>query len=187
MHRILRRSLRICEMDTPGTLRLDPVTLLNDAESLWRNVARAWCRCTDSKNAIALFNGLSNAEREAIYHKMATRSVSSPQQVISDGRFLEYAPPRTLVIFVLAHPNLFFDERCWEDSYSDLDYTHPAATEKARKQVLQYYEALLLDALWLSEQGPDDLEVTPRERVLRAMLAVDLLASSMSGDLNGDP
>ena len=41
---------------------------------------------------------------------------------------------------------------------------------------MRHYEALLSDALWLSEQDAADLDVAPRERVLRAALAVELLA-----------
>ena len=169
-----------------GPLKLDPVALRNEAEMLFPNIARVWCRDIEPDDVNALFNELSSDDREAIHHRMATRSVLNPQQAISDGRFLEYAPPRTMAEFVLAHPDLFFDGQCWEDSYTDLDYVHPSATEKARKRVLQHYEALLLDALWLSEQEPDDLETSPRERVLRAMLAVQLLAPVPSGGVSGD-
>jgi hypothetical protein len=113
---------------------------------------------------------------------MATRSVPNPQQVISEGRFLEFAPPKVIVDFFVAHPDLFFDGHCWEDSYADLDYLNSAATEEARKRVVQYYEALLADAVWLSEQDAADLEVAPRERVLRATLAIELLAPTPTED-----
>jgi len=159
-----------------GPLKLDPVALLNSTEILFRGIARTWPSGVDANDAHKLFNELPSADREAIQHRMATRSVANPQQVISDGRFLEFAPPTVIVDFVVAHPDLFFDGRCWEDSYADLDYLHPAATEEARRRVMQHYEALLADAVWLSEQDAADLEVAPRERVLRATLAVELLA-----------
>jgi hypothetical protein len=107
---------------------------------------------------------------------MATRSVANPQQVISGGRFLEFASPKVIVDFVVAHPDLFFDGNCWDDSYAGLEHLHPAATEEARRRVLQNYEALLADAVWLSDQDAADLDIAPRERVLRAMLAIELLA-----------
>lgn len=159
-----------------GSLKLDPVALLNSTEILFRTIARAWPRGIDASDANSLFNELPSVDREAIQHRMATRSVANPQQVISEGRFLEFAAPRVAADFVHAHPDLFFDGHCWEDSYADLDYLHPAATDEARKRVLQHYHALLADALWLSEQDAADLEVASRERVLRGMLAVDLLA-----------
>ena len=159
-----------------GSLKIDPVALLNSTEILFRRIARSWLQGIEAAEAGKLFNELPSTSQEAIHHRMATRSVGNPQQVISDGRFLEFAPARVVVDFVLEHPESFLDGHCWEDSYADLDYLHPAATAEARKRVLQHYEALLADALWLSEQDAADLEIAPRERVLRAMLAVDLLA-----------
>jgi hypothetical protein len=159
-----------------AALKLDPMALLNSTEILFRGIARAWPTGIDATDANKLFTDLPSTDREAIQHRMATRSVANPQQAISDGRFLEFAPPRVLVNFIVAHPDLFFDARCWEDPYADLDYLHPAATEEARKRVVQHYEALLADAVWLSEQDAADIEVAPRERVLRATLAIELLA-----------
>jgi hypothetical protein len=159
-----------------GSLKLDPVALGNSTEILFRGVARAWPVGLDASDAVRLFNELASSDREAIQHRMATRSVANPQQVISEARFLEFAPPKVIVDFVIAHPDLFLDGRCWEDSYADLDYMHPAATDEARKRVVRHYEALLADVVWLSEQSTADLEVAPRERVLRAALAVELLA-----------
>ena len=165
-----------------GPMKLDPVAMSNSADMLFRAIARTWSVGIEQDDASELFGGLSTATQEAIHHKMAARAVPNPQHVISCGRFLEYASPRVVVTFVLAHPELFFDGRCWEDSYSDLDYVHASATEDARRRVVQHFEALLLDALWLSEVDPDDLDFMPRERTLRAMLAIDLLAPSAAGD-----
>lgn len=159
-----------------ASLKLDSVALLNSTEILFRRIARAWPSRIDATDANRLFSDLLSIDREAIQHRMATRSVPSPQQVISDGRFLEFAPARTIVAFIMSHPDLFFDGQCWEDAYSDLDYLHPSATAEARRRVLQQYEALLTDAVWLSEQDAADLDVAPREKVLRAALAIELLA-----------
>jgi hypothetical protein len=168
-----------------GPLKLDPVALLNSAEILFRAIARAWSSGVDTTDATKLFNEIPSSDREAIHHRMAIRSVVNPQQIVCDGRFLEFSSPRVVVDFVVAHPALFFDGHCWDDSYAALDYLHPAATEEARKRVIHNYEALLADALWLSEQDPADLDVAPRERLLRAALAVDLLAPTL-GDGDGE-
>ena len=136
-----------------GSLKLDSVALLNNAEMLFRNIARIWCRTIEPDDGITLFNDLPSVDREVIHHKMAARSIPNPQQVICDGRFLEVAPPRTVVQFVLAHPDLFLDGRCWDDSYTGVDYGPPSATEEARQRVLQHYEVLLLDTLWLLSRG----------------------------------
>ena len=118
-----------------GAMKLDAVALGNQTEILFRAIARTWYSGLEVSDVNQLFNELPSADREAIEHRMATRSVANPQQIISEGRFLEYAPPRLIIDFILAHPDLFFDGRCWEDSFADLDYLNPAATEEARRQV----------------------------------------------------
>jgi hypothetical protein len=109
---------------------------------------------------------------------MATRSVRNPQQAISEGRFLEFAPRKTLLTFVKNHPELFFDGKYWDAAYSSLDYGLASATEEAQAQVVRYYSALLMDAIWLAEQDPADLGVASRARLLRAALALELLAGN---------
>ncbi len=159
-----------------GPLKLDPVALKGQADLLFASIARAWCRHVDANDCLSLFNeDLSATQQDAIYTKMAVRGVANPQDVISQGRFLEYSAPRTLVEFVVAHPGLFFDGRCWDDAYSEIEFPKAEATEEARLRVIRYYEALLLDVVWLIEQEAEDLAIAPRERVLRASLALDLL------------
>ena len=165
--------------DYAGPSRLDPPTLRNEAEVLFNSIAIAWSRDIGPRDTIALFSELPSSAREEIYHRMAVRSVSHSQQAISDGRFLEYASSRTVVEFIVAHPDLFFDGRCWPDSYADLDYGHPSANDAARRQLVEQYESLLRDASWLSEQDLHDLETSPRARLLRAMLAVELLSTAV--------
>ena len=169
-----------------GSLKLDSVALLNNAELLFRNIARVWCRTLEPDDGITLFNDLTTADREMIHHRMAARSIPNPQQVVCDGRFLEFASPGTVVEFILGHPDLFFDGQCWDDSYTDLDYGMPSVTEEARQRVLRHYEALLVDTVWLLEQGADDLDSAPRERVLRALFAVELLAPTPAEVVNSD-
>lgn len=169
-----------------GTLKLDPVALKGQADLLLAAIAKTWLKHVDPTDCLSLFNEeMTSAEQDGIYKRMAVRSVSNPQDQIARGRFLEYVSPRTLVSFVVAHPELFFDGRCWEDAYSELEFPRPAATEEARSRVVRHYESLLLDVLWLSEQEPEDLAIAPRERLLRAALAMDLLvpvASNEGGD-----
>jgi len=42
--------------------------------------------------------------------------------------------------------------------------------------VKRYYESLLADAVWLADQDATDLTEVNRARLLRAQLALDLLA-----------
>ena len=162
--------------------KLDAVPLSNGAAMLFRNIAATLPRNIDADEGTRLLADLPSAEQEAIHHKMAARAVSNPTKVVADGRFLEYAPPRAIIDFVRSHPELFFDGRCWDAVYSELDYQYPKATEDARARVLTYYEALLRDVQWLAEQEPADLTLSSRERVLRAALAVDLLAPVSRGN-----
>jgi len=158
-----------------GVYKLDPVALSNAAAAVFHEIASVFAEQVESDDAVTLFGDLATAEQEAIHQRMAARGVPNPQQVVAQGRFLEYAAPRVVAEFVTSHPDLFFDGRCWEDSYSDLDYTYPSATNEARSRVLGGYEALLRDALWLVEREPMDLAIAARESILRAGLAVDLL------------
>jgi hypothetical protein len=89
---------------------------------------------------------------------------------------LAYAPPRVVSDFFSNHPELFLDGKCWDDAFATLDYGRPLATQEAQTQVKRYYESLLADAVWLADQDATDLTDVNRARLLRAQLALDLLA-----------
>jgi hypothetical protein len=159
-----------------GPSKLDPVGLSSEATLTLGSIARSVTRNVGPEDSQALFDELSPAEQEAVHQKMATRSVRNPQQAIAEGRFLEFAPRKTLLRFFERHPELFFDGRYWDVPYASLDYGRPLATEEAQAQVVRYYSSLLNDTLWLVEQDPEDLAQASRARLLRASLALDLLA-----------
>jgi hypothetical protein len=115
---------------------------------------------------------------------MAMRAVRNPQRVVDEGRFLEFGSRRTLLWFFESHPELFFDGKYWDAAYATLDYGLATATDDAKAQVVRYYSGLLADAIWLAEQDPADLGSATRTRLLRAALALDLLASS--SDVEGE-
>lgn len=169
-----------------GPMKLDAVTLTNSAAMLFRSISGTLPGNIDAEDGARLFADLPSSEQEAIHHKMASRAVSNPAKVVADGRFLEHASPRTVIDFVKSHPELFFDGRCWDAVYSELDYQHPAATSEARTRVMANHEALLRDAQWLAEQEPADVALASRERVLRSALAVDMLAPVSRGTVDGD-
>lgn len=159
-----------------GIHALDPVSLATEARQVLASVAATLAHNISSQDATTLFNDLPTIDQEAILQKMATRSTGSPQAVIGKGRFLEYAPPRVVRDFVSTHPELFFDGKCWDDAYGTLDYGVPSATQEAQSRVLKHYEALIADAVWIADQDTADLSETERSRLLRAQLAIDLLA-----------
>src|SRR5271157_5113813 len=158
---------------------LDPVELSNLSRQVLLDIAGTLRNNIDTTDALALFNELPSADQDAIFQKMATRSAGNPQGVISEGRFLEYASLRVTSDFFSSHPELFLDGKCWDDAYATLDYGRPLATETAQTQVVRYYESLLADAAWLAEQDAGDLADAHRPRLLRAQLAIELLAPTV--------
>lgn len=127
-----------------------------------------------------LFNSLTVSDRQAIQLRMATKGASNSAAVIAEGRFLEYATPRVMLNFFESQPELFFDGRCWDDTYGTLDFGNPAATEEAKRQVTQKYSALLADAVWVAEQDAGGVAEHGKARLLRAQLAIELLAPNTS-------
>ena len=76
------------------------------------------------------------------------------------------------------HPELFFDGRHWNEQYQTLDYHSPAITNEARRRTLEHFLSLLEDVVWLEELDPADAALYGRERLLRAALALELLAEA---------
>lgn len=160
------------------TTMLDPLSLSNEATLTLSAIARGIAGNIGEEDSIALFNELSPSEQQTILERMAARSIRNYQQAIGQGRFLEFASVRTLLRFFERHPEFFFDGRYWDDPYSELDFGMPSATDEAKAQVVRYYGSLLTDAAWLAEQDPTELRGASRSRLLRATLALDLLAPS---------
>lgn len=161
-----------------GPNKLDPASLCGEATLTLNAIARSLSLHLTPGEGGELFKELSPNEQDAVHQKMATRVVSNPQQSIADGRFLEFAPRRTLLRFLEIHPEFFLDGRYWDTTYATLDYGGAAATEEARYRVVQYYLNMMSDAVWLEEQDPGDLATTSRPRLLRAKMALELLAPS---------
>ena len=71
---------------------------------------------------------------------------------------------------------LFFDGRCWEEPFSNLDYGSASVTELAQRRVLRQYGALMSEAAWLSEQDVAEVSSLNNSKVMRARLALELLS-----------
>lgn len=155
--------------------KLDEVALSAEAVSTLSDIARAASAALSSADSASLFEELSISDREAVLRKMASRAVSDPQRALAEGRFLEYAPRRTLLTFFEKHPELFFDGHYWDERYASLDFGSASATEDARARLVSYYFTLLADAVWLAENEPEELADASRARLLRAALALELL------------
>jgi hypothetical protein len=155
--------------------RLDPVSLASEAGITLSAIARSLPQNVQNDDSLAIFRELLSSEQEAILAKMATVAVPNPQQAINDGRFLQYSPRTTLLSVFEHYPELFLDGRYWDTPYASIDYG--SQTEQAKAQIVRYYTGLLADAIWLAEQDPAELAELSRARLLRASLALDLLAT----------
>lgn len=159
-----------------GASKLDPVALSAEATMSLSDITRSLSRTLSPEDSASLFQELSLAEREAVLQKMAARAVRDPQRVLSEGRFLEFAPRKTLLNFFQRHPELFLDGKYWDEPYSILDFGSASATEEARARIARHYLTLLTDAVWLADNDPTELADASRSRLLRASLALELLA-----------
>lgn len=159
-----------------GASRLDPAALSAEAGAVLNDIARSIGTALGPEDGRALFDELTPAEQDAVHQRMAAREVRNPPKVITEGRFLEYAPRRTLLRFFERHPEMFFDGNYWQARYASLDFERPSATEAARAQLVTHYSGLLTDAMWLADQDGIELGASSRPRVLRAALALELLA-----------
>src|SRR6266550_758439 len=159
------------------TTKLDPVTLTAEAAAALRNLARAVSRNIEPGDAEALYQELSMAERSTVLARVHGVAGGEAARIIGEGRFLEYAPKETLLGFFERNPEYFFDGLYWDDAYETLDLGDAQATEEARARVVRRYLSLLVDAVWLAENDPDDLARVGRARLLRGALALELLAS----------
>lgn len=159
---------------------LDITLIATAARQTLSTIASTVAPALEANDPRSLFDSLPATDRHAIQIRMATKRVGSTQSVIDEGRFLEYAAPRVLLDFFDSQPELFLDGRCWDDVYATLDYGNPTATEEAQRQISQYYAALLADAVWAAEQDAGGIEEHGKARVLRAQLALELLAPTPS-------
>ncbi len=160
---------------------LDAGSLSNLARLRLKEIAATLATNISPTDASELFKELAPDVQQRINERMATQAVSNAKAVITQGRFLEYAPPGALLDFFGKHPELFVDGKCWDDEYGTLDYGSPSATEIAQQQVVRSYKSLLADAVWLAEQDLSGIEEVSRPRLLRAMHALELLAPA-TGD-----
>jgi hypothetical protein len=159
---------------------LDPLALAADAGDALTSVARSLRGVISAEDSRSLFDELTPTEQASVHQRMASRAVKQPQAVIDEGRFLEYAPRRTLLNIIESHPELFFDGRYWNEEYEALNYNNPTITEEARRRTLEHFLGLVEDAIWLEELDPADAPLYGRERLLRAALALELLAKATS-------
>jgi hypothetical protein len=155
--------------------RLDPREIIAMATSILADIAHGAATRVASGGGESLFQELSEGERNAVTRRMATRGFSDHKAAMADGRFLDYCEPQTIRAFVARHPELFFDGRYWDDAYLTIDFGAPSVDAEARERVRARYDAYLVDAVWLAEQSPIDLERADRDALVRATCSLRLL------------
>ena len=161
---------------------LDPILLEADAKSILSAIARTLPRNIDPADGKTLFEEMSSNDREQTISRMSNRSILNVQEWISSGGFFQHAPHRALLSCFSRHADLFLDGKCWDRQYEELDLLNERVTERAKLEVVAYFEGLLRDAIWLAEQESTDLIDCERARLLRASLALELLIPTNTGE-----
>lgn len=155
--------------------RLEPREVIALAVATVGDIARRASEGMETGAGERLFAELSLQERDSIARRMASRGVSDHKAVIAGGRFLEYAEPQSVRGFFNRHPGLFLDGAYWDDAFASIDFGSPSVTEEARERVRWRYDAYLVDAAWLADQTPNDLEKADRDALVRATCSLRLL------------
>lgn len=163
-----------------GVAKLDPAALSAEASSSLRAMAGSLSETLGPDDAKALFQELSPTEQEVVLGRLAQKAGAEASRIIEAGRFLEYAPRRTILRFFEEHPELFFDGRYWDVAYEGLDLGRQLVTDAARHEIMRRYTSFLADAIWLADNDPEDLSEAGRSRLLRASLSLDLLSSDVT-------
>lgn len=155
--------------------RLDSREIISLATANLRDIARAVAERMPAGKCEQLFAELGDQEKAVITRRMASRGVPDHKAVIAEGRFLEYAEPQSIRGFFNRHPELFFDGCYWDDAFKALDFGSAAVNAEARDRVRSRYDAYLVDAVWLADQAPNDLERVDRDALVRATCSLRLL------------
>ena len=155
--------------------RLDGREIISVANMVLADIARGIANQAQPEDGQIWFNELEPSDQQWITRRMATREVANHKQLISEARFLEYSEPAVLRGFFNRHPELFFDGRYWDDEYLGLDYGAEAVTIEARALLRSRYDAYLVDAVWLANQTPSEIDRATRDLLVRATCSLRLL------------
>lgn len=159
---------------------LNERVLVSDANRVLNGIAASLGRNLSQDDARTIFKDLPQGQQDFIHSKMLANRVPDPLEIISKGRFLEFAQRSYIAEFLADHPELFFDGRYWDARYAEVDYGSPTATEAYRKGLVSTYVGWLEDAIWLSESDGGALTHPTRDRLLRASMSLRLLSEDVS-------
>ncbi len=158
---------------------LNERVLVADANRVLSEIAGSLARNVTQEDARALFQGFPQEQQSAVHTKMLANRIDDPYELISNGRFLEFARRPYLVTFLTEHPERFFDGKYWDVKYAGIDWGSASATEAAKAELLKTYMSWLEDAAWLSESEGGALTSPSRDRLLRASMSLRLLSENV--------
>jgi hypothetical protein len=164
-----------------GETRLEPRDIIALAGSVLSDIARGVANRLQPNQGQTLFEELTAREAEIIARHIAHRGLPNPKAVIAEGRFLQYGEPQSIRAFFNRHPDMFFDGQYWDDAYKTVDFGSDIVTAEARERVQSRYDAYLVDAVWLANQAPSDLEQAARDALIRASCSLRLLRPDVPG------
>lgn len=159
---------------------LNEQALVSEANRVLNDIAGSLSRNLAQEDARSMFYQLPQAQQDAIHQKMLAARVHDPLELMSNGRFLEFAKRTYISTFVSEHPELFFDGKYWDVRYANFDYGSPAMIDAAKAEVIKTYSGWLEDAAWLSETEGGALIGPNRDRLLRASMSLRLLSESIA-------
>jgi hypothetical protein len=155
----------------------DAPQLIQDAEAELKLIARFISSIQDGEENIELFSELSAFEKNSILSNMALAGISDSNKLISDGIFLEYAPPYSLIRFIEKHPEIYFDGSLWDVRFNNLTFDDLEAQQLAREGVVRQFSSLLSDLFWLTKHSLDTEDPEENGKLIRAKIALDTLRS----------
>lgn len=156
-------------------LILDPTRIVRDAAGSLAEIARALSGRLDQEVSEAIFGELSADEKRDVLLRMARRGVTSNGSLLANGGFVEYLDGHGLAALFERHPELFLDGHFWDAPYASIDLGDPAATNTARRVVVDRFANLIADAARVAMMDPADLLRDSRDELTRMVLSLRLL------------
>lgn len=154
---------------------LDVVDLANDARTELLLVAMHLNNRYSADDNISLFNALSSYDKNLIISSMVSKGITNSQAIIEQGKFLEFSQHYTILNFVEAHPELYFDDNYWDIKYSKISYPDSDAENMARQRALRLVISLLQDVIWLSLQDEISNISSNDPELVRSSLSLAIL------------
>jgi hypothetical protein len=159
-------------MDRYAVNRLDASQIHPKAQGLLNRIAIGFSNETDVEKNNALWEELSEDDKDDILRVIARRSLSANIE-IQRGKFMVHAPREKLIKFLEQHPELYFDGNFWDAVYTELGTDRHSDAHRA--MTLSYYVGLINDVVWLEERGVIGIENSERDRYKRALLSISIL------------